>query len=807
MGKKKKKTKEEKAAEAAEKAELQAIADEEARIEAERLEAERLRLEAEAQAAADVERESELTRLAQESDVHAPGLAARAAQISGIDAAVAARADWAVFVVCDPSPTVSDEAQINTKVLEWESQTNADACRTLPLSETVATASAGATKILGQLELLRATALENHDNALLAYSLQKARDVHRAVSGLIDVACADALEAPFAKLPDAEEMKPKKRQIDFVAKQNAAAMNGAPSSGDQMRFGLWAQTDASSKGRGRMKISFPQIGIHVKLPKSISAGQQGQQAVRAAYWPVDTVTASTVPDSPGEYDLAPAAASLADYDATTVALATAKYEAWRVTRPSPRTGGPPTTLLESGETVALAVKKSLTSSELRPRALDEVPWGLQRIFVGKALYESKWVDHVAAPPAVAVIGGVFSIELLTIPPNARRMKTWAVRLIDDGGATSGLQLKAFPGDGALAAHMLPINVDIKFPTTVLIGDVKDGDFDKVRISGAVAASAPSTPAPSAAVEGAESTVAGEGDAAAAEGEAKGDEANADGGDAAADGSEAEKEGGDAAPAEGEAVSSEEANAASSDQDAPASIAIASESAPSRIAGTRLAWRNPKTMEWDTSVISDVQWDAAGRTLAFATMRTGTFAVIQVRFTRARACVSTDSVGSLLRAFVVLFVRVPWRRLTLHPHSHSFVWLLPCLCYSLSLPQPRNSELPFKSWSVEPMETADLSHLAGAGETECATVLVVEGQNMTFHFGVGDGDVRLLGPDIPEMAGLRLKAMRPGTMLAALAQRGVYLAPSLEDMAHFGIPAKKASVERAANFEISLLASG
>ena len=122
-------------------------------------------------------------------------------------------------------------------------------------------------------------------------------------------------------------------------------------------------------------------------------------------------------------------------------------------------------------------------------------------------------------------------------------------------------------------------------------------------------------------------------------------------------------------------------------------------------------------------------------------------------------------------------------------------------------QPRNSELPFKSWSAEPMEEADLTALVGASEADCATVLCVQGQATTFHIGVGDGVVRLLGPDIPEMNGLRLKAMRPGTLLAALAKRGAVLTPSLDDMARLGVQRKKGSLERVSNFEISVLASG
>ena len=226
-------------------------------------------------------------------------------------------------------------------------------------------------------------------------------------------------------------------------------------------------------------------------------------------------------------------------------------------------------------------------------------------------------------------------------------------------------------------------------------------------------------------------------------EAKAEEVGA--GNAEKDGdAAAEEKAGEVAEATAEAAEASPAASA-----VPISVAAASGSGATRLSGTRLAWHNPESGTWDSSVISDLEWDSATRKLAFNTMRTGTFAVIQ----------------------------------------------------------PRNSELPFKSWSAEPMEEADLTALVGASEADCATVLCVQGQASTFHIGVGDGVVRLLGPDIPEMAGLRLKAMRPGTLLAALAKRGAVLTPSLDDMARLGVQRKKGSLERASNFEISVLASG
>ena len=487
-GGKKKKSKEEKAAEAAEKAELAAIAAEEARVEAERLEAERLRLEKEAQDAADAEREAELGRLGLETETHAPLLAAREAQIAGIDAAVADRAEWGAFVECDPSPSAAVPAQVNTRILEFlASARDTETIQQQGLAESVGTSSAGATKLMMDLELLCAEALEKRDDARVAYALQKRCEVHSAISELIDAACADALESPLAKLTDYEELTPAKRQIDFdvaVARAAAAAAlkvargddgddaSAPPPAGatEGLRFGLWASTDPGMKQRGRMKIAFPSIGVNIKLPKSISSGSAGNHALRTMYWPVDHITAGTVPDEPRAGAPAPADATLAQYDEATVALATAKFDAWLAARPAGAQSGLKSVRLPSGEVVPLSVQQSMTGTERRDRMLAELPWALQRRFVGEALHEGKWVAHVSAPPAVAVVGGVFSVELLTLPGNARTMKTWKVRHAD---ATTGvLQHKPFPGDGALAAHMLPITVEIKLAATVLVSDVK-----------------------------------------------------------------------------------------------------------------------------------------------------------------------------------------------------------------------------------------------------------------------------------------------------------------------------------------------
>ena len=115
---------------------------------------------------------------------------------------------------------------------------------------------------------------------------------------------------------------------------------------------------------------------------------------------------------------------------------------------------------------------------------------------------------------------------------------------------------------------------------------------------------------------------------------------------------------------------------------------------------------------------------------------------------------------------------------------------------LAVVQSRARLMPYSKWSVRP---------TGGRNGSTAAVTLSVGLPEQIVFEVGPSTVALTSPAYPELADLMDKPMRPLQLLQRLSEHGLHLLPADRDAGYAGVVVKDRATEKAACYDVALLA--